>query len=68
LAATLSIIDPAAALPAGSKAANQLAVDGAAFDRAFVEQMIKDHEEAVELVHAEANDAKVIQVARNGSS
>jgi len=68
LAAALSIIDPAAALPAGAKPANQMAVDGAAFDRAFVEQMIRDHEEAVELVHAKANDAKVIQVARNGRS
>ena len=68
LAAALSIIDPAAALPAGAAQANQMAIDGAAFDRAFVEQMIKDHEEAVELVHAKASDAKVIQVARNGRS
>ena len=71
LAAALSIIDPAAALPAATTPANQMAIDGAAFDRAFVEQMIKDHEEAIEAVHAkatEADDAKVITVARNGRS
>ena len=71
LAAALSIIDPAAALPAGRTPATQMAIEGAAFDRAFVEQMIKDHEEAVEAVHAQfndADDAEVITVARNGRS
>jgi predicted outer membrane protein len=65
-AAVLSIIDPTAALPAGATPANQAAIDGEAFDRAFVERMIKEHEEAIELLHAPAGDAEVNHVARNG--
>ena len=32
--------------------------DGLAFDRAFIDQMVKDHQEAVDLFHAEADDGK----------
>lgn len=48
LAAALSITNPTASLTAIGTTTNQMGIEGAAFDRAFVEQMIKEHEEAIE--------------------
>ena len=69
LAAALSIIDPAAALPAGATPVNQMAIDGAAFDRAFVDQLIKqEQEEAVALVHVQADDNDSEPASTDGRS
>ena len=48
LAAALLITDPTASLGVAATTTNQMGIDGAAFDRAFVEQMMKEHEEAIE--------------------
>ena len=55
LAAVLSMTDPTEPLKADATTMNLMALEGAAFDRAVVEQMLKDHQEAVDRLHAEAD-------------
>ena len=47
LAALLSLV-PTDHLTAGVPPANMTAIEGEAFDRAFVDQMLRDEQEAVE--------------------
>jgi hypothetical protein len=51
LAGALSLADSSAPLSAGGSPTNLTAIEGEAFDRAFVEQMIRD-----EQTHASAED------------
>ena len=53
LAGALSLADSSAPLSAGGSPTNLTAIEGEAFDRAFVDQMIRD-EQAV--THASAED------------
>ena len=52
-------IDPAN-MPAAS--ANLMSLEGAAFDRAFIDQMVIDQKDAVDLFAAEADDGKDSEV------
>jgi uncharacterized protein (DUF305 family) len=68
--AVLSMTDSSEPLNAGAATSktNVLAIEGAAFDRAFTDQMIKDHQEAIDLIHAQADDASQNKVSKNGRS
>ena len=48
--------DPTELLKAGQS--NPATTEGIAFDRAFIDQMVKDHQEAIDLFKAEADDGK----------
>ena len=51
LAAVLSTPPVAPQQPQTAQSRTQMALDGAAFDREFVAQMIKDNQEAVDALH-----------------
>jgi len=50
--------DPTVLLRPGAPTASLASVEGPAFDRAFIDQMVKDHQEVFELFHAEADEGK----------
>lgn len=59
LVAQKSLAVPTALDPKHQKEAHQLAkLQGATFDRAYIQHMVKDHEEDVKLFHTEAKHGK----------
>ena len=63
LAAVLSTADPTESLKASApvtKTTNMTAIQGEAFDRAFVAQLVRDEQEAVDRLHQQADRAAAL--------
>ena len=54
--------DPTVLLRPGAPTASLTSVEGPAFDRAFIDQMVKDHQEAFDLFHAQAEEGKDAEI------